>query len=60
MVKVSDNGVGLPENFNLESFNSLGLEIVCSLVEQVDGEISFDTKQGTTFTIVISKKEQTR
>lgn len=52
---VSDNGGGLPDNFKLEDFNSLGLTIVKSLVNQMDGKIRIESPPGTTFSISISK-----
>ena len=56
VVSVEDDGIGLPEGFNLNSFNSLGLEIVCSLVEQLDGQITFESNPETKFNITIQKK----
>jgi len=56
VLSVKDDGVGLPSGFNLDTFNSLGLEIVCSLVEQIDGQISFESKAETVFSININKK----
>jgi len=57
ILSVKDNGIGLPDGFDLDSFNSLGLEIVCSLVEQLDGQITFETKPDTIFTIVVNKSK---
>src|SRR5690606_15951735 len=34
-----DNGVGLPNNFSLDQDGSLGFEIICALVEQLNGKI---------------------
>ena len=35
---VSDDGVGLPDNFDIHSANSLGMTIIQSLTQQIDGE----------------------
>ena len=36
---VSDNGVGLPEDFDIEKDGGLGLELVQMLTEQIDGTL---------------------
>ena len=48
---VSDNGIGLPDSFTLDSENSLGMFIVRLLVEQLDGALEIDREQGTSFII---------
>ena len=35
---ISDNGVGIPENLDIEELDSLGMQLVTSLVDQLDGE----------------------
>ena len=49
---VSDNGVGLPEEFDLDTAASLGLKLVHSLVEQLGGEVTLAETPGTTWTII--------
>lgn len=48
---VSDNGVGFPNNLDFRSTKSLGLQLVCALVNQLDGNIKLDRSKGTAFTI---------
>jgi PAS domain S-box-containing protein len=36
ILSVSDNGVGIPENFDIENLDSFGLQLVTSLVEQLN------------------------
>ena len=58
---VSDNGVGIPESFNSECFDSLGLQLVTILVDQLNGELEMERNNGTEFTIrfkVIEKSNQ--
>ncbi len=50
-VDVSDNGVGIPENFEIESLNSLGFQLVASLVDQLDGEFVLKRDNGMKFTM---------
>ena len=54
---VSDNGVGFPQDYNIQNSDSLGLKIVNSLTEQIDGEIKIQVSNGTKFTI--NFKEET-
>jgi PAS domain S-box-containing protein len=48
---VSDNGAGLPEQVDFRKSPSLGLTLINSLVEQLNGTIELDRRGGTTFTI---------
>jgi len=48
---VSDNGVGLPEDFEIESSSSLGSEIIVALVSQINAEINFKNNPGAEYTI---------
>ncbi len=54
---VSDNGIGFPEDIDFRNTNSLGLQLVNTLVEQIDGEITLDYSQGTKFTIIFKEME---
>jgi len=54
---VRDNGVGIPAEFDWRNAKSLGLRLVISLVEQLQGTIELDQTTGTTFTIVIKEKQ---
>jgi len=59
---VSDNGIGIPENADIEDLDSLGLQLVTSLVDQLDGELELKRNKGTEFTIrfnVTEKNNQT-
>ncbi len=51
VLTVSDSGTGFPENIDPRNSPSLGLTLVNSLVEQLDGTIELDRRGGTTFTI---------
>jgi len=50
-LKVADNGVGIPEDFDLENTDSLGMQLVYSLTDQLEGEVRCDRTQGTAFHI---------
>jgi PAS domain S-box-containing protein len=53
---VADNGKGLPENFDYRKTESLGLQLVCALTEQLHGKITLGKNKGTEFTITFRKK----
>ena len=44
---VEDNGVGLPEGFDINSIKSIGLHLVNLMVSQLDGTIQFIPGKGT-------------
>jgi len=48
---VRDNGIGLPDTIDLYHTESLGLQLVVTLVEQLQGSITLDRCGGTTFKI---------
>jgi two-component sensor histidine kinase len=48
---VSDNGVGFPKDLDFRNTKSLGLQLVCALVDQLNGNIKLDRSRGTAFTI---------
>lgn len=51
VLAVSDDGIGFPEDMDFRNTSSLGLQLVNSLVTQLDGTIALDRTGGTTFRI---------
>ncbi|MDW7732433.1 MAG: PAS domain S-box protein [Methanolobus sp.] len=51
ILKVKDNGIGLPSEIDFRNTESLGLQLVTTLVDQIDGTIELDTSEGTEFII---------
>lgn len=51
ILSVSDDGVGLPDKISIENTETLGLRLVYSLVQQLDGTIKLNQNQGTEFII---------
>jgi PAS domain S-box-containing protein len=56
-VLVKDDGIGIPADLDWRNTESLGLRLVISLVEQLDGTIELNRTGGTAFTIVVKEKE---
>jgi PAS domain S-box-containing protein len=50
-LNVSDDGIGLPQGFDIRATKSLGLQLVSSLTEQLDGTLVVRSDRGTEFTI---------
>jgi PAS domain S-box-containing protein len=53
-LRIADNGVGLPAGFDAHKTETLGLQIVRTLTEQLRGTLSIDTSNGTQITIEFS------
>ena len=52
---VSDNGIGVPKEFDFRHQETLGLKMITGIVEkQMDGSIEFDTSSGLTCIIEFS------
>jgi len=54
---ISDDGVGFPESLDFRNTDSLGLQLVTNLVDQIDGQIELDIDHGTKFSIVFKELE---
>ncbi len=52
---VKDNGNGIREDFDFENPKTLGLELITSLVEQIDGNLEMNNHEGTEFKITFSE-----
>lgn len=50
-INLADNGIGIPENLNVEKTESLGLKIVHLLIRQLKGEIRKENVKGTEWKI---------
>ncbi len=48
----SDNGVGLPEDIDIQETETMGLDLVRSLTRQLGGTIELNRNDGTEFTII--------
>jgi PAS domain S-box-containing protein len=57
ILEVSDNGVGFPDDIDFENTKSLGMRLVSSLVDQLDGTIELDNSSGTRFIIKFHELE---
>ena len=51
ILTISDNGVGLSENFDFRNTSSLGLQLVCRLTKQLEASIELNRSYGTEYKI---------
>jgi two-component sensor histidine kinase len=49
---ISDNGIGIPEGYDLKEKNTLGMQLFYNIAtEQLMGDVKIDSSDGLTFTI---------
>lgn len=53
---IKDDGIGLPTNFKIGKSETLGLQLVQTLVEQLDGKLAVKSDRGTEFLITFDKR----
>jgi two-component sensor histidine kinase len=57
LLTISDNGHGLPPNFNIKNAKGIGFEIIQSLCRQISADLSYESNEkGTIFKIIFSNK----
>ncbi|HEY9691174.1 MAG TPA: GAF domain-containing protein [Oculatellaceae cyanobacterium] len=52
---IKDNGIGFPPDLDFRNTESLGLQLVCTLTEQLEGEISLTKEEGTAFKLTFTE-----
>jgi two-component sensor histidine kinase len=58
ILTVSDNGIGMPEGFSMEESDTLGIQLVTTLVDQLDGKFELKKDAGTEFIIKFTTLEK--
>lgn len=56
-LRIGDNGKGLPKNIDYRNTESLGLQLVVTLTDQLSGTIELDTEKGTNYTIIFKHNQ---
>jgi two-component sensor histidine kinase len=54
---VSDNGRGLPESFDPEANASMGLQLIRTLSDQLDGSLELENRNGFTLTLRFARQQ---
>ena len=52
-IGVEDDGIGLPDNFNIEEVETLGLELVNMLIRQLDATLEVENSEGVAIEMYI-------
>jgi two-component sensor histidine kinase len=55
---ICDDGIGLPDYFNIKDSQSMGMQIVQILVEQIEARLEFNGKNGACFNILFSTSQE--
>jgi len=50
-IEAGDNGIGIPSHIDVKHTETLGLQLVDTLVEQINGTLTLDRNRGTKFII---------
>lgn len=53
-----DNGIGLPDGISLENITSMGLKLIHTLTQQLDGSITIKNKEGANFQFSFNDRQQ--
>ena len=51
------NGKGLPKNIDYRNTESLGLQLVVTLTDQLSGKIELNLEKGTNYTIIFKQNQ---
>jgi two-component sensor histidine kinase len=54
---VCDNGIGIPADLDLSQTNSLGMVLIATLVEQIEGTLEWGRDGGTAATITLGQPQ---
>src|SRR5258708_608915 len=55
LLKITDNGVGLPGNFDFSRNNSLAMQLIRLFAEQLEGELLFLGRDGVEITLLFKR-----
>ena len=54
---IGDNGKGLPKHIDYRNTESLGLQLVVTLTDQLSGTIELHLEKGTNYSIVFKQNQ---
>ncbi len=52
IIRIQDDGIGLPDDLNIEKTNTLGIQLITSLTSQLDGKLEVKSNNGTEFKVI--------
>ena len=57
-LKISDNGIGLPQQLDTAKIKSLGLKLIQILAVQIDGKLEIKSEKGVSFNLTFPNSEE--
>lgn len=57
LLRITDNGIGLPEGFDNEQSNTLGMTLMKGLSTQMDGDLVIESKNGLSISLIFENTE---
>lgn len=51
VIRIHDDGIGLPDDLNIKQTNTLGIQLITSLTSQLDGELEVTSNNGAEFKV---------
>ena len=57
---VNDNGIGIPEEVNIENPSTIGLQLIKDLTQQLGGEIQIKSNGGTKIKLIFPEKNEVK
>lgn len=58
MLNIADDGIGLPEDFDMKEASSLGMEMMKALSKQLDGNLKIEDNDGVVITFVFPAEKK--
>ncbi|AYL94502.1 sensor histidine kinase [Mucilaginibacter celer] len=58
ILQISDNGIGLPADFDIKEASSLGMEMMKALSKQLDGDFKIESNNGVLITLVFGAEKK--
>lgn len=56
-ISIADDGIGLPEGYNYMESDSLGIQLIVTLIEQLDGDIKIENSGGLKYFIIFDRQK---
>jgi len=57
IIEIRDNGMGLPKDFSIENQTSIGMNLIQTLTQQLDGELEIENNEGGCFRVAFAKTQ---
>lgn len=57
LLSITDNGIGIPKDFNHKEAKSLGVQLIYMLADQIDAKLKVSSNNGTSYELCFKLKE---